>query len=171
MMGIYKIINKVNGKIYIGQSVSIENRWSSHKSEFKKNKYDTKLYRAMHKYGLDNFELEVIEECAQSELDERETFWIAEYDSYANGYNETLGGQGLGYYMYDTQQIRQMWDDGLSIGDIMSILNCDKATVRSRLKEYKNYSIEESRRRGRNVKYHPERLPASRNKYFEMELK
>ena len=60
--------------------------------------------------------------------------------------------------------------DGLSIGDIMSILNCDKATVRSRLKEYKNYSIEESRRRGRNVKYHPERLPASRNKYFEMEL-
>ena len=166
MIGIYKIINQINGKIYIGQSVNIASRWSSHKSEFKKRKYDTKLYRAMEKYGLNNFALEIIEECAQDKLDEREVYWIEYYDSYHNGYNETFGGQGLGRSTYNTEQIRQMWDDGLSIGDIMTILVCDKATVRSRLKDYPNYTIEESRRRGRNVKYHPERLPESRNKYF-----
>ena len=120
----------------------------------------------MEKYGLNNFALEIIEECAQDKLDEREVYWIEYYDSYHNGYNETFGGQGLGRSTYNTEQIRQMWDDGLSIGDIMTILVCDKATVRSRLKDYPNYTIEESRRRGRNVKYHPERLPESRNKYF-----
>ena len=166
MMGIYKIINNINGKIYVGQSVDIAKRWSSHKTEFKKQKYDTKLYRAIAKYGLENFTLEVIEECAQNKLDEREVYWIEYYDSYHKGYNETLGGQGFGYYTYDTMKIRQMWDDGLSTGDIMTLLHCDKATVRSRLKDYKNYSVEESRQRGRNVKYHPERLPESRNKYF-----
>ena len=168
MMGIYKITNQVNGKIYVGQSVDISSRWSSHKSEFKRQKYDTKLYRAMNKYGLKNFILEIIEECPQDKLDEREVYWINYYNSYQDGYNETLGGQGLGYYTYNTQEIRQMWDDGLSVGDIMTLLQCDKATVRSRLRDYENYTIAESRRRGRNVKYHPERLPESRNKYFNL---
>lgn len=54
--------------------------------------YNYHLYRSMRKYGIDNFEFSILEECAISELNEREKFWIQYYDSFFNGYNTTLGG-------------------------------------------------------------------------------
>lgn len=56
--GIYKIQNLINGKIYIGQSKNIEKRWLRHKTTaFNKNdhSYNLPLYRAIRKYGLENF--------------------------------------------------------------------------------------------------------------------
>ena len=96
MQGIYKITNKINGKIYIGQSVDIYRRWKDEKTRaFNQNssEYNTKKSRAFRKYGLENFLFEVVEECSKEQLDEKERFWINKYDSYTNGYNETLGGQ------------------------------------------------------------------------------
>ena len=91
--GIYKITNKVNGKCYIGQSINIETRWHHHKY-FQKTISHYPLYRAIAKYGIDNFQLEIIEKCSKQELDSKEIYYIKYYDSYKNGYNQTLGGGG-----------------------------------------------------------------------------
>lgn len=98
--GIYKIENKVNGKIYIGQARNIEDRWKNHKSCLNSGKHDnTYLQRSWDKYGKDNFTFEVIEECKIEKLNELEIKYIRIYNSYtkfknSNGYNMTLGGDG-----------------------------------------------------------------------------
>lgn len=92
--GIYKIENLITHHVYIGQSVDIISRWRRHKDDYKKGEKDYPLYQAIRKYGIENFSFEVIEECLRSQLDEREQYWIKYYDSYYNGYNQTLGGQG-----------------------------------------------------------------------------
>lgn len=98
MVGIYKITNLENNKIYIGQSINIEERWKDHRTDYLRS--DVLLYRAMRKYGIENFKFEVLEECAVEELDEREIFYINKYNSYicspnSQGYNMTLGGGGV----------------------------------------------------------------------------
>lgn len=91
MVGIYKITNKINGKCYIGQSRNIDRRWKQHKKASKKE--DSVLYRAMRKYGVSNFEFEVLEECTKEDLNDRETFYISYYHSFGHeGYNRTPGG-------------------------------------------------------------------------------
>lgn len=74
MIGIYKIINTTTGDCYIGQSRDINARWRKHRSNYNKsgNHYDYYLYRAFRKYGIENFEFEVIEECRENDLLERE---------------------------------------------------------------------------------------------------
>lgn len=93
--GIYKIENLVNGKIYIGQSKHIKQRWSEHKKELKANKHANHyLQRAWNKYGEDNFSHIILEECDESCLDEREKYYINLYNSFNSdaGYNLTDGG-------------------------------------------------------------------------------
>ena len=94
MIGIYKITNKVNNNSYIGQSVNIEKRWERHKISYKNefdHNYNNHLYRAMRKYGLENFTFEIIEICNQEELNNKERYYIEKYDTFFNGYNLTLG--------------------------------------------------------------------------------
>lgn len=94
--GIYKIENCVNHKVYIGQSVDIYTRWSAHKKYKKyKDRQHYFLYQAMDKYGIDNFSFTILEECNESDLDDKEIYYIQLYDSYKNGYNMTLGGSGV----------------------------------------------------------------------------
>lgn len=106
MIGIYKITNTTNNKCYIGQSRDIEARWAKHLSAYKSSP-DWELYRAFKKYGISAFKFEVIEECSIEELNEREIYWIAQYDSFNNGYNMTLGGEACNgtndkiVYQYD----------------------------------------------------------------------
>lgn len=88
MIGIYKITKKENGKSYIGQSNNIERRFAEHKY-----KTDTAIDLAINKYGVDAFEFEIIEECSLEQLDEREIYWIAHYNTYEGfGYNCNAGG-------------------------------------------------------------------------------
>lgn len=96
MIGIYKITNSINDKVYIGQSENIERRWKEHEKDSKTKHYA--LYLAMRKYGIENFKFEVIEECSIKELDEKEIYYIEQHNSYihakdSNGYNMTLGGK------------------------------------------------------------------------------
>lgn len=92
MTGIYKITDKTNGLIYIGQAMNIKRRFSEHKTS-NKGKKGTIDYVIRTK-GVNNFTFEVIEECTVLELKEREMYWIAFYDSYHHGYNLTPGGEG-----------------------------------------------------------------------------
>lgn len=97
MTGIYLITNKVNGKKYVGQSIDIEERWKRHICASKKSEFH--IHRAIRKYGIDNFDFSILEECPVDKLDEREIYWISELDTYNNGYNMTLGGEGHNLYL------------------------------------------------------------------------
>lgn len=93
--GIYKITNLINKKCYIGCSKNIEHRWISHKSEsiLENNpQYNYSIHKAFRKYGLDNFSFEIIELTSEDLLFQQEKYWINYYNSYNEGYNETLGG-------------------------------------------------------------------------------
>lgn len=95
MVGIYKIENLINGKCYIGQAVNIQKRWNVHKNVYIKENdiaYNYPLYRAFRKYGIDNFDFAVLEECRVEDLNTKEVEYIKQYDSFFSGYNQTLGG-------------------------------------------------------------------------------
>jgi group I intron endonuclease len=95
-MLIYKATNKINNKVYIGQTtLTLEERKKYHKSAYKTHDYY--FYRAIRKYGWDNFEWEVLDESAKTEdeLDYLEEYYISLYDSFDNkekGYNTQSGG-------------------------------------------------------------------------------
>ena len=98
MMGqIYIIENIINNKLYVGKTqYTIKERWKSHISDMKRNKGNSKLYNAITKYGIDNFTWEPIYQSKDGEhcLSVMESYFINEYDSFNNGYNLTLGGEG-----------------------------------------------------------------------------
>lgn len=88
---IYKHTNKINNKVYIGQTCQqLEQRWKKGEGY----KTCTKFYNAIQKYGWDNFEHTILEkELTLNQANEREAYWISFYDSYKNGYNSSLGGK------------------------------------------------------------------------------
>lgn len=108
---IYKITNNVNGKVYIGQTtkkrgfldryphkgVGIERVYNYHKMNKNRNDgYNVYLFNSIEKYGFDAFTVEEVFDVAFSkdELNEKEMYYIKYFDSFANGYNSTLGGEG-----------------------------------------------------------------------------
>ena len=92
-MIIYKITNKINGKVYIGQTIrSLDDRWQQHLRNAK-NGVQTHFYHAIRKYGEENFIPEII--CSantKEELNVLETYYIQEYDAIDLGYNMIDGG-------------------------------------------------------------------------------
>lgn len=135
---IYKITNKLNGKIYIGQTLkSLEERFQKHcRKTTEKDKYhmNMAIKKAIRKYGKENFTIELIEEVNQELLDVREIYWISFYDSYNKGYNCTLGGQNGA-----TRKTKLTWKEenevieakflGFSIKEIGDVYNLDRSTV------------------------------------------
>lgn len=89
--GIYQIVNKVNGKKYVGSSNDIMKRWSLHKSLLNRKKHhSTHLQSAWDKHGKDKFIFEIIENVEDNSLlYEREQYWLDLYKTYngENGYN------------------------------------------------------------------------------------
>ena len=78
MHGIYKITNKVNGKIYVGSSINVFNRWRVHKCCLINNEHHSiLLQRAWNRHGEQNFVFEVVEEVSKKEkLIEREQHYL-----------------------------------------------------------------------------------------------
>lgn len=101
---IYKITNDVNGKTYVGKTVfSLEKRFQEHIQDSSRERCkDRPLYRAMNKYGIQHFHIELLEECPiDDDLNEREIYWINKLNSYHYGYNATYGGDGKSYLDWD----------------------------------------------------------------------
>ena len=92
MVGIYKITNP-KGKSYIGKSINIEKRLEYYKYTGQR-KTQHKLNNSISKYGFENHILEIIEECEEEQLNEREIYWIDYYDSVKSGLNLMYGGEG-----------------------------------------------------------------------------
>ena len=92
IVGIYKIENLKNGKIYIGQSVNIEKRFKEH---LRCGNYDDSqlIDSAIQDIGKENFSFQIIKQCSLKELDEQEKYFINYYNCiFPNGYNKTNGG-------------------------------------------------------------------------------
>lgn len=143
---IYKITNKINNKVYIGQTMqSLEKRFQKHcwaaNSKFDKYHHNMAIKQAIRKYGKENFIIELIEEVEQDKLDEREAYWISYYNSYNKGYNCTKGGQNGA-----TRECKLSWKEenevieakylGFTIKEIEQAYNIDRTSVHNIFKRH-----------------------------------
>lgn len=96
---IYRITNLVNEKVYIGCTINtLDKRLKEHIFRCTKTDIKNKLCNSMRKYGVDNFKIDLIEECELFNLYEREKNFIEKFKSFEFGLNSTFGGEGcLGY--------------------------------------------------------------------------
>lgn len=129
---IYRATCTVNGKVYVGQTANtLEHRAKQH---FGSARYGSpyKFHKAIRKYGEDAFVFDVIEVVRDSELNEREMYWIKYYDSYESGYNSTLGGDSERKVDYDV--VADLWGQGFSLREIANKIGCKKQTVTDALR-------------------------------------
>ena len=129
MAYIYKIENQINHKIYIGKTnlANPYKRWKQHQHESQKANPNRALYRAMQKYGVHNFHFSILEEtdCPN----EREQFYIQALNTYHQGYNETLGGDGSAYLNLPEQEICVQYLQGMNMTQIAMEYSCDRGTI------------------------------------------
>lgn len=128
---IYCITNLINNKKYIGKTIySIDKRWRQHINDSKKNTCELRpLYKAMNKYGIDNFTIKELEQCDDQLLSIKEQYWIDKYNTYQNGYNATLGGDGKIYLDYN--KIIQTYQEVQNISKVADIIGCSRDAIRN----------------------------------------
>lgn len=105
VMIIYKIINQINGKVYIGQTIyNLEQRMSDHLRHKRKQPISV----ALRKYDIQSFAFSTIDNASSKEvLDAKERYWIKQYNCKApNGYNLTDGGEGT-YGFHHSEETRR----------------------------------------------------------------
>lgn len=91
IQGIYKIINCINGKIYIGQSIDTKNRFRQHKYNALTKNIKHPLYASIRKYGIENFEFIIVERIEDvNNMNEKELYWINYYKSNDLNYGYNL---------------------------------------------------------------------------------
>lgn len=97
--GIYTIINRINNKVYVGESINAKYRLGVHKAMLKGG-YHSNIYlqRAVNKYGIENFEFEILELCAEKFLKSNEHYWCNMFNSYkdTHGYNLDINNPNTG---------------------------------------------------------------------------
>ncbi|MBO5387793.1 MAG: hypothetical protein J6A59_06600 [Lachnospiraceae bacterium] len=137
---IYLITNKVNGKQYIGKTTQgFEYRFSEHIRKAYAVDYVTcdyiynhKFYRALRKYGSDNFYIELLGTFDLDKLNQKEVEYIAKYNTYYSGYNSTVGGAGCTKLELSDSEIRYITDtykSGLSAKNIGNELGVSGQTI------------------------------------------
>lgn len=151
--GIYQIINKVNGKSYIGSSIRLNKRWKRHLTDLKCNVHHSlALQRAFHKYGSDNFEFNVLENCEEVLLLEREQYYL---DNLKPEYNIcNTAGNCLGVKQSEeTKEKRKLsnskyWDSiGRKHKDKLRLVKKQNALIKQQ-KEQRNLQIIEDLKSG-----------------------
>jgi group I intron endonuclease len=100
MVGIYKITNP-NNKVYIGQSINIKERFRKYSKL--SNKRQIKLYNSFQKHGITNHQFEIIEECLENFLEEKETYYKIKYNTLTEGLNCRIDGK----FGYDSQETKE----------------------------------------------------------------
>jgi len=109
-MYVYLITNLVNGKNYVGQTVNEPTiRWGQHKSDAIGTSMCS-IHMALRKYGINNFQFEVIDESASDldELNDLEDFYVSFYDTFKGiGYNMTSGGDNALHSKETIEKLRQ----------------------------------------------------------------
>ena len=118
-IGIYKITNKLNNEIYVGQSLNIFKRWAVHANP--KVSPEMAITKTIRKNGLTNFTFEIVELCNREQLNEREVYWIKHFDSYRKGYNGTTGGDSREYSSSKIKETTTKEIQNYLVGDTYSI--------------------------------------------------
>ena len=136
MSAIYVITNLINQKQYVGKtSYSIEKRWKEHCYDSKKNDVNKHrpLYNAIQKYGVENFSISLLEDNIQdNEINEREKFWISKLNTYYQGYNATLGGDGQN--RIDRIKLKELYDLGYNNREIADIMGFERSNISRAIK-------------------------------------
>lgn len=134
---IYIIKNTVNDKVYVGQTkVSLKLRFQNHLSAARNGK-DYIIGKAIRKYGEDKFYIELLEECTVEELNEREKYWIAFFNSTDNrfGYNISIGGNVIRTTKeLDKDMVIKLFNSGIPAFKIAKILHTGVPNVINLLK-------------------------------------
>lgn len=130
MSYIYKIVNNVNDKVYIGKTAfSIQKRFQEHcRDAFRERNEKRPLYNAMRKYGTEAFSIELIEECDDAFAADREAYWIGVYNAYSTGYNATLGGDGK--FLYNHEAIAKRLKEHPYSADVSAEFGCCADIIR-----------------------------------------
>lgn len=134
---IYKITNILNQKSYIGKTIrDPEIRWNEHKQD---NKHpNLPLQRAFKKYGINSFSFEIIEEVKEELLDEREKYYIKKFNTYKQGYNATLGGEGGVTHTLPKEEIEKiltLWKQKCTISQISKITGHSFSAIQNHIKK------------------------------------
>ena len=91
----------------------------------------------MNKYGLEHFHIEEIENVENNMLDEREKYWIKYYNSYSDGYNATIGGDGKTLINY--KKVLKLYDTtSLTSSEIAKILDCSIDSIKNIVSQYRD---------------------------------
>ena len=198
---IYIIQNKINNKIYVGQTIEPENRWNKHKYTAKKYYLDGNykraqyIHRAMSKYGINNFEFQIIEKWSSpDEVDDAECFWISFLKTRNNnfGYNITKGGSGLGSgedhpcfgklphnKLFSLKQEKEIYQkylkEKLSITDLGKKYNCSAACIfqilkRNNIKTLGNKVLSKGRRYSPKTEFKKGQRPHNKRFTHKQEL-
>ena len=143
---IYAIKNKITGKFYIGKTYkTIEERFSIHIKDSKKerNKH-RKLYLAMNEHGIENFVIFKIGEYEEGELELKEIEFIHYYNSFYDGYNSTLGGDGRRYLTVSDEEVIECYE---KVGSAKAVSDCLGICHQTALKilNSHNFNLELSR--------------------------
>lgn len=132
---IYSIVNTINNKRYVGKTVNLNQRIQRHWLQLNNNKHHSiKLQRAFNKYGKENFKIEYQQYTIKNEeeLYQLEIQTIKKYDSFYNGYNQTLGGEGNST-IFDFKTTVLLYQIGKRYKGIIHQLaryyNCDRSTI------------------------------------------
>lgn len=108
--GIYRILNKINGKIYIGSATTIAHRWNRHRSDLNLNRHDNEhLQLSWNKYGENAFEFMIVQICEKEELLKWEQLWFETTNCCDNkiGYNKcTKAESRIGIKMSDKSRAK-----------------------------------------------------------------
>lgn len=131
MTEIYKIVNDINQKIYIGQTTrGLSKRFKEHCNErLRERAKNRSLYLDMNTYGIDHFHIELIEQVEDAQANDREQYQIYTLNSFKEGYNDTLGGEGT--QIYDYKAILERLKQYPYPAEVAKEFNCSKYTVRN----------------------------------------
>lgn len=126
---IYAYKKKSNNKVvYVGQTTNLDYRHKQHIQydpfNVNNSEYNYPLSRGIRKYGEQEYELIILEDnLLQEQLNDREKYWIAYYDTYFNGYNQTIGGSNPTKPIFTEEKINivieMLKDESYSYKDIM----------------------------------------------------
>ena len=130
---IYVIKNDINDKVYVGQTIhTLKMRFSQHlkKSMIDNNPY-RKLYNAIRKYGKVHFFIELVEDNIPiSQLNEKEIYYIEQYNSFEQGYNSTCGGDSKNIYKdEDVKRIKELISDKVPTKQIAELYGVCPQTI------------------------------------------
>lgn len=133
---IYCITNLINSKRYVGKTTTtINKRFIEHCQDSQRERCEQRpLYRAMNKYGIENFKIEELEYVEDdSLLSDKEIYWIRELETFGSkGYNATKGGDGS--ILYDHKEIIELYSMGYSTVQVSEKIGCDSSLVARVLK-------------------------------------